>query len=106
MCKSCKKIKSREAHEKRRDEIRHNRKERKSKIKKWFDEYRSNLKCAHCPENHIACLDFHHLNKDEKYREVSWLVAQGWGIEVIEKEIEKCIVLCSNCHRKLHFNEK
>lgn len=30
----------------------------------------------------------------------------GWGLERLKVEMEKCEVLCSNCHRKLHYEER
>ena len=75
-------------------------------LKKWFQEYKSNLKCSKCPENDIICLDFHHRNRSDKILEVSVMVARGRSKEVILQEIEKCDVLCSNCHRKLERDLK
>jgi predicted HNH restriction endonuclease len=71
---------------------------------KW-DLYKGSLKCARCPEKHIATLDFHHINPTEKEYNVSKLVANRMYTKAY-KEIKKCIVLCANCHRKLHYNEK
>lgn len=45
-------------------------------------------------------LDFHHTSPDEKEGSISNLVDSP---NKLEKELEKCIVLCSNCHRDLHF---
>lgn len=79
--------------------------ERRKALKKQFDELKLDLRCESCGESHIACLDFHHLNPEEKDMNVSRAVADGWGLERIKKEIEKCKVLCANCHRKLHYEE-
>jgi len=83
---------------------------RKNKIirdsKKKLKELKSKLQCSECGENHIATLDFHHTNKDLKLSTVSSLVCNGYSWESILLEIQKCIVLCSNCHRKLHYNER
>ena len=81
-------------------------KERREKIKTKFDEYKKKLKCEICGENHIATLDFHHKNPSEKEISLSKVTTQTWGWDRIKSEIDKCIVLCSNCHRKLHFDEK
>jgi hypothetical protein len=59
-----------------------------------------------CPENHPACLDFHHKNPKQKDFEIACAIRQGWTKPRILEEIEKCIVVCSNCHRKLHWLEK
>ncbi len=71
---------------------------------KW-DLYKASLKCARCAENHIATLDFHHLDPNEKEHEVSKLISSRMFTKAY-KEIKKCAVLCSNCHRKLHYEEK
>jgi hypothetical protein len=58
--------------------------------------------CSRCGEKHIACLDFHHL-KDKEFG-----IAKGKfskGIDTLKKELNKCEVICSNCHRKLHWND-
>ena len=80
--------------------------ERKKRIKNDFDEYKSTLKCSKCGENHVACLDFHHLNPEEKEFSFYNLKKYAWGKEKIERELNKCIVLCANCHRKLHYEER
>ena len=80
--------------------------ERRQKVRKEFEELKSTLACEKCGENHVACLDFHHKDPTEKDTEVSVAVHRSWGRERIEKEISKCIVLCSNCHRKLHYEER
>lgn len=66
------------------------------------NEYKSELKCQVCGENDIVCLDFHHNNPDEKEYNISHMVSRGYSKERIMKEINKCSVLCANCHRKLH----
>ncbi len=77
-------------------------KRRKLEIKKWSQEYKSNLKCINCGESHPASIDFHHKT-GEKEHSISKLVAEGYSVERIKKELDKCIVLCANCHRKEHF---
>ncbi len=79
-------------------------KNRKKAIKKWLQLYKKDLKCTKCPENHPATLDFHHHSGKEF--EIAYMVANGYSIERIKKELEKCDVLCSNCHRKLHHSNK
>ena len=75
---------------------------RKEEIRKWFVKYRKTLHCSMCPENHPACLDFHHKNKNKDF-DVSLMANQGYSKKRILKEIEKCDILCSNCHRKIHW---
>jgi hypothetical protein len=75
------------------------------KISLWLMEYKSHLKCELCPESHPATLDFHHKNPKEKDVNIARLVSDRKSIDYIKSEIDKCRVLCSNCHRKLHWEE-
>jgi hypothetical protein len=79
-------------------------KQRKEEIRLWFNEYKATLKCSYCSEKDPACLDFHHIDPAEKAINVPWAVDWGWSVERIKREIDKCIVLCANCHRKNHWS--
>ena len=81
-------------------------KQRRITEKKWWIEYKSTLKCSKCPENHPGCLDFHHLDGTTKEFGIASRLGSTYKREGILEEIDKCIVLCSNCHRKLHWEEK
>jgi hypothetical protein len=79
---------------------------RKKDIRLWLQEIKKNLCCIRCPENHPACLDFHHRDANHKEISISTAIStQGWSIRRIKEEIAKCDVLCSNCHRKLHYEQ-
>lgn len=58
--------------------------------------------CSECNEDDVACLDFHHTT-DEKTDTVARMVTDGRPKEVLKEELERCEVLCANCHRKIHF---
>jgi hypothetical protein len=58
--------------------------------------------CVNCGETAIECLDFHHLQPEDKRKSVAYMTHNGTSMRVLSKEIEKCVVLCANCHRKLH----
>ena len=49
-----------------------------------------------CPE----ALDFHHLDPTEK--EANWTKIRLWNWKKIEEELDKCSLLCANCHREEH----
>ena len=68
----------------------------------WLLELKSTLCCIICGERDECCLDFHHRNPNEKEDLVCRLICNSASWERIIKEIEKCDVLCSNCHRKHH----
>ena len=72
------------------------RKERKDLL--W--KIKTKLDCVICGEKEPICLDFHHKVGSEKKFKIAKAESKSW--ENIMKELEKCVILCSNCHRKLH----
>ncbi len=77
--------------------------ERRARTQAWLVDLRVNAGCSDCLENHPSVLEFHHLDEASKEFSISDAVKKGWGRERILKEIDKCIVLCANCHRKRHY---
>jgi len=80
--------------------------ERQQKIREWLFDLKSTLKCNRCSEDDFVCLDFHHIDPKEKEIGISEAIRQGWAKDRILKEVDKCEVLCANCHRKLHSYNK
>lgn len=89
------------------DKIRKYNKEHSREIyqknRKWVNEYKLYIGCLVCGYNKCAeALDFHHLNDDDKSFNISTKVGKNTNLEIIKKEMEKCIILCRNCHAELH----
>jgi hypothetical protein len=60
-------------------------------------------KCQKCGYNKcMGALDFHHIN-GKKDTEISSAIIQ-WKWERAKTELDKCILLCANCHRETHYN--
>ena len=53
--------------------------------------------CGYCKS--IAALTFHHRNRAEKNFKIGSGVTQSW--DKIKKELDKCDLLCFNCHMEL-----
>jgi len=69
-----------------------------------FREYKKTLKCNRCGYNDYRALEFHHYNDDkDQYEPCQIARFRSW--ENVLKELSKCEVLCSNCHRIEHFKE-
>lgn len=80
--------------------------ERRKRNANVINAYKSTLKCSNCPENHPACLEFHHdVEKGKKEFNISDALRLGYSLKRIFEEIKKCTILCANCHKKLHYNE-
>ncbi|MPM83825.1 hypothetical protein SDC9_130894 [bioreactor metagenome] len=55
-------------------------------------------RCSSCGyENCLSALEFHHINPSEKE-----LYNSHWTFERNKNELDKCILLCANCHREKH----
>ena len=74
---------------------------RRKKIRQMAVEYKGG-KCERCGyDRYIEALEFHHVNSSKKDFNVSQRgYTRSWK-RVVE-ELEKCIMLCANCHRELH----
>ena len=67
--------------------------------REWLLGYLKIHPCIDCGETHLATLDFDHVREKKKVN-ISVLIRRGQTLRVILKEVEKCDVRCSNCHRK------
>ncbi len=75
--------------------------------REFIRNYKKNKGCEICGYNkHPEILDFHHKNRNDKNKGVNILMKTLKNIETIKKEIEKCILVCPNCHRELHLMER
>jgi hypothetical protein len=103
-CNSCKNERAREWYNKNKYDINQKQLGYRAERKQWFNDYKQTLKCERCGESHPATLDFHHLDPTKKEFNIS---DQLWAKnkEKVLEEISKCIVVCSNCHRKIHWKE-
>lgn len=88
-CKECKKIRTSSL-----------RKEREIELLNRF-----NYECLDCKikETNPSFFDFHHLDRETKSREVKTIICGSY--ETFIKEVNKCVMLCPNCHRKRHLKE-
>lgn len=103
-CKDCdKKICRNENHKRYRTNYKKRYMENRLKI---FKLLKNNLKCPLCQESNSECLDFHHIdnNKHETLKRKGGLVSfiQRYPNKIIINELNKCVCICANCHRKIH----
>lgn len=69
----------------------------------WLRGYKVAKGCRDCGEKHPACLEFHHRDPAQKAFNIA-SVAFRLAQPKLETEVAKCDVLCSNCHRKHHWD--
>jgi len=59
-------------------------------------------KCEKCGYSKcMAALQFHHLNPLEKDFTIG---GKSWGFSRLKEEVDKCVLVCSNCHIEIHQN--
>lgn len=79
--------------------------ERAIKRKIELIEYKGG-KCEKCGyKKNFTALEFHHINPKEKEFQLDSRHLSNTRIEKLKNEVDKCILLCSNCHRELHYPE-
>lgn len=82
------------------------KKKRRKNIANFMLSIKKDLKCSICGIDDYRVMDFHHkAPKGGKEFCVSNFGINGWGKERILKEIKKCIAVCANCHRIIHYNQ-
>jgi hypothetical protein len=100
------KIYSKRSYEKNKKDVIQKINAKKKVHKTWFINFKKELSCVTCGYDHPAALDFHHVEQKKSNRKVHQLVGDGHTKKRILEEIEKCVVLCSNCHRIHHHDER
>ena len=61
-------------------------------------------KCADCGlKDDPSVFDFHHLDPSKK--EIAFGSRGGKSFDTLKPELDKCILLCANCHRKRHIKK-
>jgi DNA-binding CsgD family transcriptional regulator len=67
-------------------------------IRKYIQEYKQSVCCADCKEDYpYWMLEFDHLSNKEFV--ISQFNNTTKNLERVKKEIEKCEVVCANCHK-------
>lgn len=74
---------------------------RRDKVKRMAVEYMGG-ECSKCGyKKSVQALDFHHLDPGQKDFSISkGGYTRSW--EKVKAELNKCIMICANCHREIH----
>ena len=82
----------------------HSKRKRKENWDKVFALF-GGRKCCDCGiESEGPIFDLHHIDATSKYFTPSTRMHYNW--DSIKHEVEKCILLCANCHRIRHWEER
>lgn len=78
---------------------------KKRAIKQQLIYYKGG-KCEICGYNKCqAALEFHHINPLEKEFQLSYIDINGTTVtmDTLKKEVDKCLLVCANCHAEIHY---
>lgn len=100
-CKTCVKCYDKKRYEADPQLWKETTKANRRKLMKEIADLKALRGCIICEERTPCCLDFHHLDSETKEGHVADLINKGCR-NLGLKEIEKCVVICSNHHRKFH----
>ncbi len=107
VCKSCQ---AQDSRNRDRESVRVSNKTAREKgverAKQFVYEYLSSRACADCGEKDLAVLTFHHTDPRNKKYNVSDMISHGYAIETIQRELDRCVILCWNCHMKREQEER
>lgn len=63
-------------------------------------------KCSNCGySKNLAALEFNHLDPNKKELQLDLRSLSNHREEILLKEVKKCNLLCSNCHKEHHYKE-
>ena len=106
ICRNCVKNQDAILFKKNKDNIVKRNKKYVNKVTDWFSSYKETLSCKICGDNRFWVLEFHHLDPTQKDFNIGEKWKQGYSINRIQNEIKKCICVCANCHKDIHYKEK
>lgn len=74
------------------------KKRRMLETRQYIWDYLKAHPCVLCGQDDPVVLEFDHIDRSSKLDSVGRLVSTS--LESVKREIDKCRVLCANCHRK------
>ncbi len=78
-------------------------KQRRQDLKQYIEDYKKAHTCIRCGCADWRVLEFHHVDPITKKFSIFVAVHNRYSIPSVEREIEKTVVMCANCHRLTHW---
>lgn len=105
-CKICRNLHYKNDYSKNRDFYLERNNKRRRDWKVWLRSFK--LECMICGETHPSCLNFHHKERKEFMisRFINRKSFSEKNRQIVIEEMEKCQLLCSNCHAKEHWTDQ
>lgn len=72
------------------------------RAREYVKNFKQGKSCVDCGESRWQCLEFDHRNPNDKFKGISIMIKSRYSPEAIQKELDKCDIVCANCHRIRH----
>lgn len=105
-CKACRKSYDKNYHSKSRDLVLVRKGKIRERNRRFIVDFLSDKACETCGEDDIRVLDFAHRDSSTKKFNVSEATRLLYGLGTLQNEIDKCKILCANCHRRETAEER
>lgn len=103
ICKECSKERSKRYYKEKGEIHKDNVVKRNKKNRKVLQDFILNYfvdnHCKDCGNKDVRVLEFDHLPEFEKSNDISTMVGNSCSLKSLEEEINKCEVVCANCHK-------
>ena len=77
-----------------------------SRNREFVLNYKKTHNCVDCGMSDYRCMDFHHLDPNMKLANISDIKMFSNSMKKLKEEIDKCVILCANCHRIRHHKKE
>jgi hypothetical protein len=101
-CRICQRQVIRNHYQKNKKYYQKKAKRARNRNAKFLKDYKKEKGCKHCDEKEVCCFAFHHRKGTKKRFELADAANDCYSIKALLEEIEKCDVVCGNCHSKIH----
>lgn len=78
---------------------------KRTELKRRCVQYKGG-RCEICGfDKYLSALEFHHVDPSSKERNIASLGVRNWNFERVKAELDKCVLVCANCHRGIHSGD-
>lgn len=103
-CIPCNREHKSEWYKKNKKKVADKNKDHLNRNKRFVLDYLSNNPCVDCGEQDLVVLEFDHVS-GTKRGNVTALMRARCSLETLKEEIDKCEVVCANCHKRRTYKD-
>lgn len=78
-------------------------KQKRQELKDYIENYKKEHACVRCGCTDYRVLEFHHKDPSTKKFSIFFAIHNRYSIPAVQREIDKTVMTCANCHRIIHY---